>query len=97
MHRTPTKFVATKKAALDLAAKSTSFSLMEALCIMSKFINSSSLDDRTEISNHNGSLFPGQIRSLEIYSNIMWFTCEVSTYIILIFADHIITGNACIC
>lgn len=51
MHRTPTKFVATKKAALDLAAKSTSFSLMEALYIMSKFINSSSLDDRMEISN----------------------------------------------
>lgn len=71
--------MATKKAALDLAAKKASSSLMEALCIVAKFINTSSLEDRTEISNRMEMLFPGRIRSPEIYSKIMWFTCEVST------------------
>ena len=74
--------MATKKAALDLAAKNASSSFMEALCIVSKFINSSSLDDRTEISNCMEVLFPNRIRSPEIYSKVMWFTCQVSTYII---------------
>ena len=55
------------------------------------------MDDRTEIYNHMEVLFPGWIRSPEIYSKVMWFTCEVSTYIIFTFTDHIIMGNACIC
>ena len=45
---------------------------------VSKFIYSSSLDDRTEISNRMEVLFPGRITSPEIYSKVMWFTCEIS-------------------
>ena len=64
----------TKKTALDLAAENANSSFMEALCTVSKFINSSSLDARTEIPNHMEVLFPGQIKSPEIHSKVMWFT-----------------------
>ena len=57
---------------------------------VSKFINSSSLDDRMEISNRMEVLFPGRIRSPEIYSKVMWFTCEISRYMTFIFTGHIL-------
>ena len=88
------QLMATKKAALDRAAKNASSRFLEALSIVSKFTDTLSLVDRTEISNRMEVMFPGRIRSLEIYSKVMWFTCEVSTYIIFIFTDHIIMGNA---
>ena len=68
------QIMATKKAALDLTAKNASSSIMEALSIVAKFINPSSLDDRTEISNRMEGLLPKRIRSTGIYSKVMWFT-----------------------
>ena len=70
--------MATKKAALDIAAKKASSGFMEALCLVEKFLDGSSLDERTEISTRVEQLFPGRIRSQEIYSKLMWFTLEVS-------------------
>lgn len=71
--------MAIKKAELDLAAKKASTGFMEALWIIKKFLDPSSMDERTLISNRIEKMFPGRIRSPEIYSKLMWFTCEVRT------------------
>ncbi|XP_068723733.1 uncharacterized protein [Montipora capricornis] len=73
----PSQVMAIKKAELDLAAKKASTGFMEALCIIKKFLDPSSMDERTLISNEIEKMFPGRIRSPEIYSKLMWFTCEV--------------------
>ncbi|XP_078342150.1 uncharacterized protein LOC144627990 isoform X2 [Oculina patagonica] len=69
--------MALKKAALDVAAKKASNSFLEALCLVENYLDESSLEDRRAISARMDGLFPGRIRSPEIYSNVMWFTTEV--------------------
>lgn len=51
MYRIFIKFVVIKKVVFDLVVKSISFSFMEVLYIMLKFINFLFLDDRMEIFN----------------------------------------------
>lgn len=70
--------MAEKKAELDVAANKASTGFMEALCLVEKFLGPSSLEERTAISNRIEGMFPGRIRSQEIYSKLMWFTIEVS-------------------
>ena len=72
--------MATKKAALDLASKQLSTGFMEAVCLVELFLCPSTIDERTLIFNIIEELFPGRIRSKEIYSKVMWFTIKVSAW-----------------
>lgn len=74
--------MAAKKAALDLAAKRASTGFLEALCLVEKFLDPSSVEDRSLISTRIEGMFPGRIRSPEIYSKVMWFTSEVSAQVV---------------
>ena len=70
--------MAAKKAYLDLAAKQASTGFLEALCLVEKFLDPSSEEERTLIATKVEGMFPGRIRSPAIYSKVMWFTSEVS-------------------
>lgn len=70
-----------KKAALDLAAKQVSTGFLEALCLVEKFIDPSSKEERILIANKIEGMFPGRIHSPAIYSKVMWFTSEVSAQV----------------
>ena len=70
--------MATKRAALDLAAKHASTGFMDAMCLVEQFLSETSLEERTAISNRIEELFPGRIRSPEIYSKVMLLTSEFS-------------------
>jgi len=74
----PSQTMAERKAVLDLAAKNASTAFLEALCLVEHFLEENSLDERTSISKRIEEMFPGRIRSPELYSKVMWFTSEVS-------------------
>lgn len=74
----PSQVMADKKAALDRAAKKASTGFLEALCLVEKYLDPSSVEDRASISARTEMMFPGRIRSPEIYAKVMWFTVEVS-------------------
>jgi len=73
----PSQTMAERKAVLDLAAKNASTAFLEALCLVEHFLEENSLDERTSISKRIEEMFPGRIRSPELYSKVMWFTSEV--------------------
>ena len=73
----PSQTMTERKSDLDKAAKKASSGLMEALCFVEKFIDISSSEERQPISNRIETLFPGRIRSQDIYSKLMWFTTQV--------------------
>ena len=73
----PSQTMTERKSDLNKAAKKASLGLMEALCLVEKFIDISSSEERQPISNRIETLFPGRIRSQGIYSKLMWFTTQV--------------------
>ena len=63
----PSQIMATKREALDLAAKHASTALLDAMCLVGQFLSETSLEEGTTISNRIEEMFPGRIRSPEIY------------------------------
>ena len=51
---------------------------MDAMYMGEQFLSVTSLEERTAISNRIEELFPGRIRSPEIYSKVMLLTSEFS-------------------
>ena len=76
------QIMAAKKADLDLAAKQASTGFLEALCLVEKFLDPSSEEERPLVASKVEGMFPGTIRSLAIYSKVMWFTSEVSAQVL---------------
>ena len=70
--------MAVKKANLDLAAKQASTGFLEALCLVEKFLDPSSEEERALIATKVEGMFPQRICSPAMYSKVMWFTSEVS-------------------
>ena len=51
---------------------------MDAMCLVGQFLSETSLEEGTAISNRIEEMFPGRIKSPEIYSKVMLLTSELS-------------------
>ena len=62
---------------VDQAAAISSRGIIEALHLVERFVHRDSEESRAAISERVSGILPGRIRSVDIYSKLMWFTNEV--------------------